>query len=101
MKVNADVFPIREIKGGELSEGKSVLSEKPAARADRVTLSEDMLKIVIEENRAASETDLVDFKNAEEALASLQSRLLKDTAAASEAHQFIDKKVLFSILMKP
>ncbi|MEI6126858.1 MAG: hypothetical protein WCQ99_09955 [Pseudomonadota bacterium] len=93
MKVHAVVFPILEAKGEHKAERKSILSEKTVAREDRVSLSGDMMKIVMEENKSASETDPADFKKAEETLASLQSRLMHDTATASEAHRFSDKKV--------
>ena len=101
MKVNTELFPVKELKNGDSkSLKKHAKSEKTGKQEDRVTLSNDNIRLVMEENKSASDTKLLDFKKAEEETNSLKGKLLDDTYAASEIHQLGNKRVLFLSLDK-
>ena len=95
MKVNTDVFHIRQLKNDEKPHEKHDKSEKVGKQEDRVTLSNTNLKLVIEENHEASDTELIDFKKAEEEVQNLMDKLMGEPFTAAEIHQLGNKRVLF------
>lgn len=100
MKVNPEFFPIKQLKGDNKTPEKHSKSEKTGKQEDRVTLSNDKIRLVIEENKSASDTKMLDFKKAEEEIDNLKGMLLDDTDTASEIHQLGNKRVLFLSLDK-
>ena len=54
----------------------------------------------MEENRSASDIELLDFKRAEEEINKLRGKLLDNPHTASEIHQLGNKRVLFHSLDK-
>ena len=95
MKVNTDVFPIRQLNNDEKPPEKHDKTEKIGKQQDRVTLSNANLKLVIEENQEASDTGLIDFKKVEEEVENLMDRLMGEPYAAAEIHQLGNRRVLF------
>lgn len=98
MKVNTENFPIKEFKGDNKAPKRNAQPEKTDKGADRVTLSVDNKRLVLEENKSAAATELLDFKKAEEEIYNLKSKLLDGKFSASEIHQLGGKRVLFLAL---
>ena len=95
MKINTEYVPVKEIKNEDRSPKKPSKSESSAKGEDLVTLSTDNTRIVMDENRSASDVPLMDFKKAEEEIFNLKTRMQDDEYAAAEIHQLNEKRVLF------
>ena len=98
MKIQTEIFPVRQIKNDVKPSEKQGKSAKASEKGDRVTISSSSKHLVLTENKAASETALLDFKQAEAELDALKDKLLDDTSTASEIHQLGNKRVLFFAL---
>ena len=95
MKINTEYVPVKEIKNEDRSPKRPSKSENMGKGEDLVTLSIDNTRIVMDENRSASDVQLIDFKKAEEEIFNLKSRIQDDEYTASEIHQLNEKRVLF------
>ncbi len=69
--------------------------KKTERSEDLVTLSIDSKRLVIDENRSASDAQLMDLKKAEEELLNIKRQIQEDEYAAAEIHQLNEKRVLF------
>ena len=95
MKINTEFFPVKEIKGEDRSPKKQSKTEKTERSEDLVTLSINSKRLVIDENRSASDAQLMDLKKAEEELLNIKRQIQEDEYAAAEIHQLNEKRVLF------
>ena len=95
MKINTDVFPLKQLKTENNSTKKHTKLEKNKLKSDSIELSDNEFLKVSEENRSASGTELVDFRNAEEEISNLAGKLDDDVYTASEIHQLDDQRVLY------
>ena len=100
MKVNSEFVPIKELKDDNKPQNRDSGTEKTGKQEDHVTFLNDNIRLVMEENRSASDTKLSDLKKAEKEINNLKSKLLEDTSAASKIHQLGNKRVLFLSLDK-
>jgi hypothetical protein len=98
MKVITDIFPVKELKGNEKIGRAQRSSGSAAAAGDRVTLSNDDVRHVIDENRTAAEIELIDLYKAEEAIANIRGRKSLEKSSDAEIRQMDGKKVLFLAL---
>ncbi len=98
MKINAEFFPIKQMKNEDKTPERRSKAEKTDRTEDIIALSNNNKKQVMEENRKASETALPDFKKAVEEVYKLKSKISEDTYTASEIHQLESKRVLFLAL---
>ena len=98
MKINTDVFPLKQLKTEDNSTKKHLKLEKNEVKSDSIELSDNALLKVFEENRSASKTELVDFRSAEEDIFNLTGKLGDDFQTASEIHQLDDRRVLYLAL---
>ncbi|MCP4717425.1 MAG: hypothetical protein GY868_20065 [Deltaproteobacteria bacterium] len=95
MKINSDIYPLKELKGEKQQQQRPADTKKTAQPEDTVTISQDSLRLVIDENRSAAETQILDFKKAEQEVSYLKGQLLQNAEAAVEIHQLGAKNVLF------
>ncbi len=95
MKINTEYVPVKEIKNEDRTPKKPSKSENTGKGEDLVTLSTDKTLLVMDENRSASDVQLMDYKKAEEEILNLKSRIQDDEYTAAEIHQINEKRVLF------
>ena len=95
MKINTEFFPVRKIQNNEKAPNKEPRTAKPGAQEDIVTISADKSTLIAAENKEASQTALLDFKQAEERVADLKSMITEDTYTAADVHQLEGQRILF------
>ncbi len=98
MKINADVYPVKQLKTEKDSPNKNPKTAKASNKQDSIVLSDNKLLNVREENMSASKTEFSDFKRAEEEIFNLKNIIGKDTCAASKIHQINGQRVLYLAL---
>jgi len=99
MKVTTDVFPIQELKGNEKAARGARTPAQGTSQQDRVTLSHDDVRHVIDENKAAAEVELIDVYRAEDAVHAFENRAAgSGTREAATIEQLDGKRVLFLAL---
>lgn len=98
MKVITDVFPVKELKGNEKIGRGPRASGSAVSEGDRVTLSHDDVRHVIDENRTAAEIELIDVYKAEEAINKIRGRQSHEGPPEAEIRQMDGKRVLFLAL---
>lgn len=95
MKVNTEIFLVKDLKANDKSPKRQAESAKTNKQEDRITLSNDSIRLVLNENKSASDIELLDFHKAKETVDNLKGKLLDDTYSASEIHQLGNKRILF------
>ena len=100
MKINTDLFPVKQLKNEDKTSREHLKSEKSGNQTDRVTFSNDTRSQITKENQAASRIDLFDYKKAEQEVYNIKSQILNENnnVAVSEIHQLDGKRVLFLAL---
>jgi len=96
MKVSTDALPITIFREADASVKRGSQSGKSAVTADRAAASRDKTELVIGENRAASHTEITDFRKAEQAVDELIRRLADGTDTPTDIHQLDGRGTVFS-----
>ncbi len=95
MKINTEIFHIKNTKEDQKAAKNTVKNEKHEPEGDRVTLSSDRLNEISKENKASSVSNLTDVQKAEEEIAQLREKLSGDHDTASRTHNLNIKSDIF------
>ena len=95
MKINTEFFPVRKLQNNEKVPKKEPRTSKPEVKEDVVTISADKSTLIAAENQQASQTALLDFKQAEERVADLKNMISEDKYTAADVHQLEGQRILF------
>ena len=94
MKINTDVFPVKDIKKDGRSQDQRNNAQKTENRGDTVTINVDKKGHVAEENKSAAKTGFNDIKKVEEVVGELKGLLAEDLDIASDIHQLGEKSIV-------